>query len=229
MVERRRYTFQDPQPLAHAVVLWLYLHVASVVGLALAGWLSFDAVEGTDFGTGMDMPVPIYVAAASLFIFYFATTLATSILVLMWLYRASCNAHSADPSLRISPPWSVGWYFVPFACCWKPFEAMRQTWQASAGAIDWRQSPVPARLRWWWGLYLVSSTLGSISYYASTRDEGATYQALEVWLSLASVFIDVPLDLVLISIVRDLTALQVERLSPPQEDSDPETDSPMLE
>ena len=31
-----------------------------------------------------------------------------------------------------TPGWSVGWFFVPIMNPWKPFQAMREIWQASA-------------------------------------------------------------------------------------------------
>lgn len=50
----------------------------------------------------------------------------------IWIVRASKNAASLMPdSKRITPGWAVGWYFIPFANLFKPYQAMRETWNSS--------------------------------------------------------------------------------------------------
>lgn len=85
-----------------------------------------------------------------------ALSLAAYVLNGMWIYRASANARSIQPyPSRISPGWSVGWYFIPVANLWKPFAAMRQIWDTFL--------PRSGLLGWWWALWLVSGVLSMAS------------------------------------------------------------------
>jgi len=58
--------------------------------------------------------------------------LTTSILFLMWIYRANSNARQLGAQgMKFSPGWSVGFYFIPILWFWKPYQAMKEIWQAS--------------------------------------------------------------------------------------------------
>ena len=69
--------------------------------------------------------------------------LSTGILVLTWIHRANHNARQLGADdMRFTPGWAVGWYFVPIAWFWKPYQAMKEIWLASANPSDWRGRPV---------------------------------------------------------------------------------------
>ena len=75
----------------------------------------------------------------------------------VWTYQAARNAKalSALPQ-RMSPGWTVGWYFVPFANFWKPFQGMREIWWRSA----WPQKKrAPLILNIWWILWITIGIL----------------------------------------------------------------------
>jgi hypothetical protein len=55
-----------------------------------------------------------------------ACVLAAFVLVGVWIYRANANAHALGGDLSVSPGWAVGWFFVPIACLFKPYLAMRR-------------------------------------------------------------------------------------------------------
>jgi hypothetical protein len=76
----------------------------------------------------------------------------TVIAFCVWTYQAARNARrlSSLPQ-KISPGWAVGWYFVPFANFWKPFQAMREIWWRSA----WPQKKyAPPIINIWWILWI---------------------------------------------------------------------------
>src|SRR3546814_18564993 len=49
---------------------------------------------------------------------------------------------------------SVGWFFVPIANLWMPFQAMRQLSKASTKPGDWEAAATSALLAWWWLFWL---------------------------------------------------------------------------
>ena len=81
---------------------------------------------------------------------------ATIILFGTWIYRAGCNLVEANfDDLEFSPASRIWWFFVPVASLFKPFQGMRELWNASRGVqpYDTNNSLVST----WWGLMLLSS------------------------------------------------------------------------
>ena len=89
--------------------------------------------------------------------------LATYVVFGMWIFRAAANVDAAMvPGFRYTAGWAIGWHFVPLANFYKPFDAMRQIWNAShSGGRDLdRGEPL---LVYWWGLWVLT---GIASYFA---------------------------------------------------------------
>lgn len=129
--------------------------------------------------------------------------LVTSVVVLRWIYRASVNAHAAAPGLTITPGWAVGWYFVPIANLWKPFQAMKEIWLGSHFGANWEGGHTSDLLNWWWGLYIIDSIIGNASWRLTN-----TAPQLAAELGLVDGVITIPLSLILIWIMRQIREAQ---------------------
>jgi len=78
-----------------------------------------------------------------------------------WIYRANFNARQLGAKdMEITPGWAVGWFFIPFANLWVPFEAMSEIWNASAIPLAWRQQRTPPLVAVWWCIWLAVSFEG---------------------------------------------------------------------
>lgn len=87
---------------------------------------------------------------------------AYGILSLIWLYRGNANLRALGrQDLRFTPGWMIGWYFIPIANLWKPYQAMCELWRASARR-DWRDHEAPAFLLAWWLIGLLSQFVDRI-------------------------------------------------------------------
>jgi hypothetical protein len=94
-----------------------------------------------------------------------AAIVGTIVVFCLWIYRAGANARALGAhGMRNSPGWAVGWYFIPFANLWKPYQAMKEIWQASQAPANWQAVRPTALLGWWWALFLISGILGNISF-----------------------------------------------------------------
>jgi hypothetical protein len=70
--------------------------------------------------------------------------LVSIIAVAMWIHRAHANLYEAGAEgLQFTPGWAVGWYFIPFANLFKPFQAMRELWTRSHAEDDPFGKPAP--------------------------------------------------------------------------------------
>jgi hypothetical protein len=95
--------------------------------------------------------------------------LAAGVLFCFFMPRANRNASSFGSFMNISPGWAAGWFFIPFANLWMPYQAMREIWQGSDPdrAFPRRPRPVSGLIKWWWGMYLAHNIGGWMVALAS--------------------------------------------------------------
>ena len=130
-----------------------YVLMSAAAGQILAG-LANLADAGNITG---ESPVIIVDGARAL------VFMASSVFVGMWIYRAHANLRAAGAEgLTISPGWAIGWFFVPFANLYKPFEAMRQLWYASDMRVYHPSHSTPGELKIWWASFLFGIVLDNI-------------------------------------------------------------------
>jgi hypothetical protein len=132
---------------------------------------------------------------------------ASLILVGRWIYRTNANAHSFSDAVTITPGWSIGWFFVPFANLIKPYEGVKETWIAShqaAAHYEEIESPLPAL---WWGLWIATN----IASTASSRIGAMTDEPVPVLLGFDILVsgVNVMLCVVLIQLMRRLSRTQI--------------------
>jgi hypothetical protein len=173
-------------------LLWSYMILNAI---AQTGSFYTDVLSGRTPGV---LSLTDYLTLANILVL-----LVTSIVVLRWIYRASVNAHAAAPDLTITPGWAVGWYFVPIANLWKPFQAMKEIWLGSHFGANWEAGYTSDLLNWWWGLYILDSFIGNASWRLA-----ATAPELSAELGLVDGVITIPLSLILIWIMRQVTEAQ---------------------
>ena len=155
-----------------------------------------------------------------------AVHLPTMVLVLIWIRRANFNVRQLGaPGLRFSPAGSIGWYFVPIVHLWRPYQAMREIWQASLDPENWPGRPVPMLLPIWWALWLVSIALDNIdlrSWWSLDENSGVgDFIAANIVAQAAAVW-RVPLALVLVAIINRIYRMQVAHRRPPHDSTSSE-------
>ncbi|HJX07534.1 MAG TPA: DUF4328 domain-containing protein [Actinomycetota bacterium] len=83
--------------------------------------------------------------------------LATVVVWCIWQHHAQGNAVVlSGGGLHYTPGWAVGWWFIPIANLWKPFQTVRELWKASHGG-GWRTIATWSLLGWWWATWLAGS------------------------------------------------------------------------
>ena len=205
MNDKQQSGFRDPTRLTN----WTrsFLCASIVVALVTAGTSTVELL-----GYRVESPSPLFL----LFVVPWAVVMAgivvtTAVLVLVWIHRANYNARQLGATdMKISPGWAVGWYFVPVAWFWKPYQAMKEIWQASVNPkYWWRQSGSPLLTCWWslcllrsWGLPLVYAMV--VPSLDTARPE--TVEAIS---EVAGEILYVPLTLVLLMIIDRIHSRQM--------------------
>ncbi|MEO8628335.1 MAG: DUF4328 domain-containing protein [Betaproteobacteria bacterium] len=143
------------------------------------------------------------------------TFLASGIVLLMWIYRANFNARALGAAtMQFTPGWSVGWYFVPFVNLWKPHQAMREIWQASANPHNWRDESVPSLLGWWWFLWIVSNILGNASFRMSLAAKAISAMLAANIVTLIADIVETPLCVIVLLLVSRIYKMQMAEAAP---------------
>lgn len=219
MAKTRTYVARDPRALGRVVVLWLYVRLAASALNIIADVLQLGGLSRFPSDTPVSMSETLPgmetadLVSALTGLGLVTAMLVSSFLTLKWIYRVTMNSHTLASGLNVSPPWSIGWYFVPFANLYKPFQALNDAWCVSLSPSSWRAQDTPSVLRWWWGLWIVTSTLDNASFRLQLRAKAVSTALFTSGLDLVSDTLWIALCLVLIRIVGRLSAQQSDALS----------------
>jgi len=145
-------------------------------------------------------------------ILYFVTLIICMIVFLMWLYRARSNLPALGVAdARWSPGWAIAWWFIPIMSLFRPYQLVKETWQASdpESLPGWRREPPPAVFGWWWGLFLVYSFFGNAT--DSTPSGAAPSFDAAALVDLAVLIVAIGSALRALSILRKTTTRQTQR------------------
>lgn len=132
-------------------------------------------------------------------------SLLTAILFLVWVNRANKNARALGAQgMQFTPGWCVGWFFIPIMNLFKPFQAIREIFQASdpaTGPTNWHLQGSSGVVGLWWGLWLIGNVLGQIEFRLAWREEDLEASAA---LGAVNAVLGVILCLVAMHLVRSL-------------------------
>ncbi|MFC4254869.1 DUF4328 domain-containing protein [Altererythrobacter xixiisoli] len=112
--------------------------------------------------------------------------LITMLIVAGWIHRAHANLHLADlPDLEFTPNWVIGWYLIPIACLFKPYQAMRELYRNSVPQIDQDASSANNTIILWWSGWVAGAIVGILGIFVFMADPdslgtGATVMVLLV-------------------------------------------------
>lgn len=138
--------------------------------------------------------------------------LASAILVLTWFHRANHNARQLGAQGMVyTPGWAVGWFFVPFANFWKPYQVMKEIWQVSAAPGDWTAQAVPWVLPVWWISWIASSLIGNAAFRLSLRAEELDQLMSANAVTQLSEVVGIPGTIALIWIVGRVRSMQARQ------------------
>jgi Domain of unknown function (DUF4328) len=129
------------------LALWA---VVDLVAIAL-----FAAAGGSLTSDEQDL---VDILTALVGVFYLINLVVNAVAFLMWIHRAYRNLPSIGyQHARYSPRWAVGGWFVPFLNLVRPYQIVREIWQASLPGVAWQL------IQLWWGLWLAGNVVGNLA------------------------------------------------------------------
>jgi hypothetical protein len=188
------------------IAAWIVIGFTALL-LVLEGGEAIGAIE---LATASDTILFLYLAGG---IGYTIAFIASVVLVAMWIHRAHANLHEAGLSvdLDFTPGWAVGWYFIPIANLFKPYQAMRELWNASTTRGESFSASAPAAINAWWATWIIGNIISNISTRMSLSAD-AEISALSATFGAISSLVIIPCAWLLIGLIRDITAAQRDGL-----------------
>ena len=155
-------------------------------------------------------------------IIYMLVFIVSGFLILRWIHRANYNARQLGAKkMEFTPGWAIGYYFVPILTLWKPYQAMKEIWQASHKPSDWSFVKVSPLLGLWWFLWITSGVLGQAVFRMSIdADELSEFINLNVVTQFSDA-LAIPLALVTLAIINSIYQAQVSAFESANKASNP--------
>lgn len=148
--------------------------------------------------------------------------IVSGFLILRWIHRANYNARQLGAKeMEFTPGWSIGYYFIPVLTLWKPYQAMKEIWQASHNPNDWAFEKISPVVGLWWFIWIITNMVGQAVFRMST-DAVELQELMNLNLiTQASDALAIPLALVTLVIVNSIYQAQVSAYESANKASNP--------
>lgn len=133
---------------------------------------------------------------------------------LSWIYRINKNLNALSwDDMRFTPGWSIGWYFIPIANLFKPYQVMKEIWEVAHRG----ESSGQPLLGWWWGLWIISNIAGNAAMRLALNDSPEIIESmLPTIMYLISDGLDIPLSIVSLLMVTRIAGAYQRHLAETQ-------------
>lgn len=111
-----------------------------------------------------------------------AATVASIVLVMIWMYRLAANHRALHRGGRWGPGWAIGGWFLPPFVYVIPFLMFRELWRCSDPDVpiggEWRTRPVPPVVTAWFVVYGPLALVVQAATSMTTFDLSGSEEAL---------------------------------------------------
>ena len=217
MNQIQNYEFNNPLNLSKILIGLLYIGIGMIALAVIDNIMSYNLYSGAQKVANISQSEFIENNNRTLLIGSVAMliNIITIVIFLIWINRANKNARALGAKdMQFSPGWCVGWWFIPIASLWKPYQAVREIWKTSKSLDNW-QAQENSTIALWWSLWIITGILNqiivrwSLSIYSYSY-ELADYQNIELAWIFSSIF-DIALSVIFIKIIRETCNRQLNQ------------------
>ena len=177
----------------------LMINIAVIILAIFAGIYEYHSYQGLPLGFDINETILLSQAVAAMVSFVQSVIfIIVGITFLRWIYRTNMNLGklSGQP-MHFTPGWSVGWYFIPIAWWFKPYQAMKEIWDRSHK----NQSATGSILGLWWVFWLISTFLSDFAGKAFMEADSVREYTSSAMSYIVSDGFDVLLNIVALMLV----------------------------
>ena len=182
-------------------MLWIYAFILACAVIAdFYWWIEYSRLPPDRDISEVFVPSDIINALVSLLQTGFF--IATAVFFLKWIYRINKNLGVLSSTrMEFTPGWSVGWYFIPLANLFKPYQAMKEIWVTAHR--EWTAKS--SILGWWWFLWLISTYVSSIAGNLILKAETIDAYTASLIAYIISDGLDIVLTIVALLLIRQIS------------------------
>lgn len=145
-----------------------------------------------------------------------AAIIAGLVLFLVWIHRAHKNLPALGAKgLAYSPGWTVGYFFIPILCFFRPYQAATEIWKASDPLTvglqpsRWQAASGSAMLGFWWVMWLIDCIVGRVVFHTAFRAHPTVHDLIaQTRLAQVSTVTSVLSAALTLALIRALTGRQ---------------------
>ena len=126
--------------------------------------------------------------------------------------RISTQGNLEPQGMKFSPGWSVGFYFIAILGFWKPYQAMKEIWQASKNPSSWQSVEAGSNFAIVVVSFLAESILSSQSLKLSLFPLNVGELRAATVLSIAADVVSVPATIVALILVMKIYTTQMSEM-----------------
>jgi hypothetical protein len=216
MMQADQGDFKDLTGLTKWVKWLLYANVVVAVIAIVSNGLEYQLLSDFENGVFTSLDAAIAAGDASdarqnfITLTQIILSITLGILILRWIYRANYNVRQLGATqLTFTPGWSIGWYFIPLFSLWKPYQAMKEIWMASANPRSLNVHATSWLLPWWWFCFIIYNIITNISSRMAMRAEEINELMVSNLALQVSHIAVIPLSLIMIAIVSKICEMQL--------------------
>ena len=212
------YTFQSLGPLTSIVTVLLLFGILASVAETLSSYSQLGLLNRASSGAEVTEAevsandarmVSIGLGAVAIYI-------VTAISFAIWIVRAHKNLRALKiQRLSYTPGWALGWFFVPFLNLIRPFQAMKELWQASHAGAEWSTSSSAKLVDFWWCLWLINNVYGAFISRSFSSQNSVDELILATKVGMAGFLIHIPVCILAIKLVGGIHTAQEKLGSQP--------------
>ncbi|WP_038168324.1 DUF4328 domain-containing protein [Verrucomicrobium sp. BvORR106] len=207
----KSYVYRSVEGLKVALIIFLALDLLLNVVSAGSSWMAIELLQRSFTEEEAELND---IREGAIGLSQLGVYVVTAIVFCVWIVRSQKNVWAFGYPQEITPGWAVGWFFIPIANLWKPYQAMKALWLSSVP----NRSHAPL-LPIWWTFWILSSAIARVSFKTSMKAETVEELISASQLQLANCVVDVPLTAlalgIVINISRAQTATGQELSAPP--------------
>jgi hypothetical protein len=136
----------------------------------------------------------------------------SGIIFIRWFRRAYYNLHLVVDKLNHSEGWAAGFWFIPIANMYRPFQIMKELFGETINYLRKNniESNIPSLkpINWWWSLWIINEILGRIIFQYSRRAETIDELIFSTKLDMVGCLIGLPLCIITVSVIKNYSLLE---------------------
>jgi hypothetical protein len=211
--------FRDPSKLTQWLKYFLYASIAIDLIAVFSGVLQYRLLS--DFNLGVYSSQALATAAAEsndnrqqvIGFLRIGILTATIIPFAMWIYRANFNARQLGAQdMQFSPGSSIAYYFIPIFWFWKPYQAMREIWQASKDPASLATVQRGSILPWWWFSFLAYIMLVNFALQRFSGAKEINELIISTGISIAAALLHILAAICALVLVKQIYEMQMSHV-----------------